>query len=43
VACPFCMTMISDAAKDAESSIPVYDIAELVALSLPALQKQDAE
>jgi Fe-S oxidoreductase len=43
VACPFCMTMISDAAKDAESTIPVFDIAELVARSLPVLQKQDAE
>lgn len=42
VACPFCMTMISDAAKDKESEIPVLDVAELVARSLPVLQKSDA-
>ena len=31
VACPFCMTMISDGAKAAGSEVPVYDIAEVVA------------
>jgi Fe-S oxidoreductase len=31
VACPFCMTMISDGVKAADSSVPVVDIAEVVA------------
>jgi Fe-S oxidoreductase len=31
VACPFCMTMISDGTKAKESSVPVLDIAEVVA------------
>ncbi|MFN8570705.1 MAG: (Fe-S)-binding protein [Gemmatimonadaceae bacterium] len=31
VACPFCMTMLSDAGKKLESSVPVLDIAEVVA------------
>jgi Fe-S oxidoreductase/nitrate reductase gamma subunit len=31
VACPFCMTMLSDAGKKLDSSVPVYDIAEVVA------------
>ncbi len=31
VACPFCMTMLGDAGKKLESSVPVYDIAEVVA------------
>jgi Fe-S oxidoreductase len=31
VACPFCMTMISDGVKAAESEVPVLDIAEVVA------------
>ena len=31
VACPFCMTMISDGTKAAGSEVPVYDIAEVVA------------
>jgi Fe-S oxidoreductase/nitrate reductase gamma subunit len=31
VACPFCMTMISDGAKSLGSEVPVYDIAEVVA------------
>ncbi|HEY4303325.1 MAG TPA: (Fe-S)-binding protein [Gemmatimonadaceae bacterium] len=31
VACPFCMTMISDGVKGAESNVPVLDIAEVVA------------
>jgi Fe-S oxidoreductase len=43
VACPFCMTMISDAAKDKDSTIPVYDVAELVAASLPVLQEPSKE
>lgn len=31
VACPFCMTMLSDAGKKLESEVPVFDIAEIVA------------
>jgi Fe-S oxidoreductase len=31
VACPFCMTMISDGVKAAHSDVPVLDIAEVVA------------
>jgi Fe-S oxidoreductase len=31
VACPFCMTMISDGVKAADSTVPVVDIAEVVA------------
>lgn len=31
VACPFCMTMLADAGKKLETSVPVYDIAEVVA------------
>lgn len=34
VACPFCMTMISDGVKGAESEVPVLDIAEVVASRL---------
>ncbi|MEO6446929.1 MAG: (Fe-S)-binding protein [Gemmatimonadaceae bacterium] len=34
VACPFCMTMLSDAGKTLESTVPVYDIAEVVAQQL---------
>lgn len=34
VACPFCMTMISDGVKGAESNVPVLDIAEVVANNL---------
>jgi Fe-S oxidoreductase/nitrate reductase gamma subunit len=34
VACPFCMTMISDGAKSLGSDVPVYDIAEVVASRL---------
>jgi Fe-S oxidoreductase len=34
VGCPFCMTMLTDAAKDAESEIQVKDVAEIVAESL---------
>jgi Fe-S oxidoreductase/nitrate reductase gamma subunit len=36
VACPFCMTMISDGAKSLGSDVPVYDIAEVVAGRLPS-------
>jgi Fe-S oxidoreductase/nitrate reductase gamma subunit len=31
VACPFCMTMLNDAGKKLDSTVPVYDIAEVVA------------
>ena len=31
VACPFCMTMISDGVKANESEVPVFDTAEVVA------------
>jgi Fe-S oxidoreductase len=31
VACPFCMTMLSDGVKARESAVPVLDIAEVVA------------
>ncbi len=34
VACPFCMTMLSDAGAKLGSSVPVYDIAEVVAQRL---------
>ena len=34
VACPFCMTMIRDGVTAKESSVPVYDIAEVVAQQL---------
>jgi len=33
-ACPFCMTMLTDGVKAKESSVKVYDIAEMVAGSL---------
>lgn len=35
VSCPFCMTMISDAAADEESPIEVKDVAEIVAARIP--------
>jgi Fe-S oxidoreductase len=31
VACPFCMTMMTDGVKQAQSNVPVLDIAEVVA------------
>jgi Fe-S oxidoreductase len=34
VACPFCMTMISDGVKAAAADVPVLDIAEVVAAQL---------
>jgi Fe-S oxidoreductase len=34
VACPFCMTMMSDGVKARESTVPVLDIAEVVASRL---------
>jgi len=34
VACPFCMTMLNDAGAKLESTVPVYDIAEVVAARL---------
>ena len=36
-ACPFCMTMISDGVKANEATVPVYDIAEVVANRLSAV------
>ena len=34
VACPFCLTMMNDAAKDANSEMEVLDVAEIVAARL---------
>ena len=34
VACPFCMTMISDGVKAVNADVPVLDIAEVVATQL---------
>jgi Fe-S oxidoreductase len=41
VGCPFCMVMLNDAAKDANSSIKLLDIAEIVAAQIdPASQPE---
>jgi Fe-S oxidoreductase len=34
-ACPFCLTMLTDAAKQSETQVPVKDIVELIAEALP--------
>jgi Fe-S oxidoreductase len=34
VGCPFCMTMLNDARKDADSEVQVLDIAEIVAAAI---------
>ena len=34
VGCPFCMIMLTDAKKDANTSLEVLDIAEIVAKSI---------
>jgi len=39
VACPFCMTMITDGVTGAGSSVPVLDISEVVASRLVATHK----
>jgi Fe-S oxidoreductase len=39
VACPFCMTMLNDAGKKLDSTVPVYDIAEVVADRLAGASK----
>lgn len=36
VACPFCMIMLTDAAKDAHANLPILDIAEII---LPYIQR----
>jgi Fe-S oxidoreductase len=36
VACPFCMTMLSDAGKGTDDYVPVVDVAELIASRLKA-------
>lgn len=35
VGCPFCMVMLTDAAKQTPNAIPVLDVAEIVAQALP--------
>jgi Fe-S oxidoreductase len=42
VACPFCMTMMTDGVAANGSSVPVYDIAEVVASQLAADAPQAA-
>jgi Fe-S oxidoreductase len=34
VGCPFCLTMLSDAAKEANSEMQVFDLAEIIAAQL---------
>ena len=34
VSCPFCMVMLTDAKKDANSDVEVKDVAELIAENL---------
>jgi Fe-S oxidoreductase len=38
VACPFCMTMITDGVKAKNSEVPVLDIAEAVASRIPTTE-----
>ncbi len=40
VACPFCMTMISDGLKQKDSEIPVLDISEVVASRLAVHERE---
>ena len=40
VACPFCMTMISDGLKQKDSEVPVLDIAEVVAGQLSVGERE---
>ena len=35
VGCPFCMVMLNDAKKDANSEVEVLDIADIIAGQLP--------
>ena len=35
VGCPFCLTMLTDASKQADQGVQVKDIVELVAAGLP--------
>lgn len=43
VACPFCMTMIGDASKDKESSVPILDVSEIVLRTLEPAAKVPAK